>query len=463
MFSEKEWDRKSQRGRLKLRMVIFCDKYVSPASWTATRHCRLEVIELFKPGVVRTLRNVKRGALLLLSIFICAFVIGPVAYAAGAATSATPPDRSPAAPVAATLSAITGIAISPLLGTGGYGAYQWFTAKDEAARAKLPWFAQMKFWLPALLLVGVCAAKDAMGATVPTGLKKPLDVLETFENKISALVAVGAVIPFTMDALSKLVLDSKGAALAATGEPGGLAMLQFGAIDFSWLLDVLTIPFGVTVFVVVWMAAHAINVLILLSPWGAIDAALKLARTGVLGLLTLTSAINPWVGAALSLVIILVAWLIAGWSYRLTMFGSIFCWDFFTGRSGRFTPRENDNKMFSGPGFTDLPVRTRGRLVQRTEGGLEFFYRPWPWLPERRATVPVGAPGLAVGRGLFFSTVMTEESVDIFLLPPRYRGHEETLARAYLLGGGVREAGLRKAWSALRDLVGGRAAQPQLT
>lgn len=411
---------------------------------------------------MRTICEVKRATPLLLFTFICALVIAPIAYAAGAA-SAAPSDRSPAAPVAGAISAITGIAISPLLGTGGYGAYQWFSAKDETARAKLPWFAQMKFWLPALLLVGLCAAKDAMGAAVPTGLKKPLDVAETFENKISGLVAAGLVIPFTIDAFSKLLVGSKGAMLDMAGASGGLAMLPVGAIDFSWALDVLTVPFVVVVFAVVWMASHAITVLILLSPWGAIDAVLKLARTGVLGLLTLSSTINPWLGAAFSLVIILVAWLIAGWSYRLTVFGSIFCWDFFTGRSGRFTPRENDNKMFSGAGFTEIPVRTRGRLVQRTGGGLEFFYRPWPWLPERRVVVPGSAAELAIGRGLFFSTIVAGESAAVFLLPPRYRGHEEMLARAYLLGGGVQEAGLRKAWSALRDLLGGKAAQPRLT
>src|SRR6185295_4281527 len=108
---------------------------------------------------------------------------------------------SPAAPIATALSTITGIAISPLLGTSGYGAYKWFTAKDDAARAALPWYAQVKFWLPALLLVGVCAAKDTFGAMIPTGLKKPLDVLETVENKISGLVAACAVIPFAIDAM----------------------------------------------------------------------------------------------------------------------------------------------------------------------------------------------------------------------------------------------------------------------
>ena len=42
-------------------------------------------------------------------------------------------------------------------------------AAIDAARAKLPWYAQWSFFGPALLLVGACAAKDALGAVVPPG------------------------------------------------------------------------------------------------------------------------------------------------------------------------------------------------------------------------------------------------------------------------------------------------------
>lgn len=50
----------------------------------------------------------------------------------------------------------------------------------------------------------------------------------------------------------------------------------------------------------------------------------------------------------------------------------------------------------------------------------------------------------------------------LFLLPPRYRGHEEALAGACRMGGGVRDAGLRKGWGVLRELFGGAAAKAQV-
>ena len=391
-----------------------------------------------------------------------AVIVAPFAFAASApAPTAAKSDRSPAAPLAAAVSTVTGIAISPLLGTGAYGAYQWFTTKDDAARAALPWYAQMKFWLPALLIVAACAAKDAAGVALPPGLKKPLDVLELVENKATGLVAAGAVVPFTMATVSKLIVGGGTAATGAAFPASGFAMIHVASLDLSWLLNVLTIPFGIAMFALVWMASHAINVLILLSPWGAIDAALKGARTALLGLLTLTAAINPWLGAALSVVVIIVAYFVAGWAFRLTVFGTVFCWDFFTVRHARFVPQENDNGMFSGGNLPGVHVRTYGRLVQRTAGGLEFVYHPWLWLPVKIAQVPVDNAALTVGKGLFFSSVFADGAGTLFLLPPRYRGHEETVARAYLMGGGVRDAGLRKAWSVVKELFGGTGAKTQ--
>lgn len=390
-------------------------------------------------------------ALLLLSL-VFTLVLAPMAFAAATLTE-TPKDRSPAAPLASAVSTVTGIAISPLLGVGAYGAYQWAVAKSDAEKAALPWYAQWTFFVPALLLVGACAGKDTLGTVLPPGFKKPLDVIETIENKVSGLVAAGAVVPLSMSTLSKWVLGGGSAAADQATHTGGLGMILLGTADWSWLLSLATVPFGVAMFALVWLASHAINVLILLSPWGAIDAALKAARTALLGLLTLSAAINPWVGALLSLVVIVVAYWVAGWAFRLTVFGTVFCWDVVSGKKNRFAPAENGNPVFSGGSLPGVPVRTYGRLARRSADQLEFTYRPWLVMPERSAQVPVAGGQLAVGRGLFFSTIDVESGSAMFLLPPRYRGHEEALARACQFSG-VRDAGLRKAWGALKELFG---------
>ena len=402
--------------------------------------------------------------LLLVTLLV---IIVPFAMAAVANAPAKSSDFSPGAPIASVLSTVTGIAISPLLGTGAYGAYQWVTADGEAARGKLPWFAQPSFWLPALLIVAACAAKDAFGAAVPTGMKKPLDVLETIENKFSGLIAAGAVIPFAMSAMTKLLFADGGAKVQAAVIPllasSGLATIQLSAVDLTWLVNILTVPFGVAVFLLVWLASHAINVLILLSPWGAIDGMLKVARTSLLGLVTLSATINPSIGAALSVAVVIVAYFVAGWSFRLMIFGAVYSWEFVTRRCRRFTPADNENKMFVGAGFEAVPIRTYGRLVKAPTGELKFYYRPWLFLAERVADVPAARRDLGVGEGVFFSDIVEEETGrTLFSLPPRYRGHEELVARCYGLEHGVCPAGLHKAWSELREMLGGRAMKKEL-
>lgn len=400
---------------------------------------------------------------LLLSLLLVVTPFGIAAASAPAPAAAPAPakkDASPAAPIAAAISTVTGIAISPLLGTSGYGAYKWFTAKDDAARAALPWFAQVKFWLPALLIVGACALKDSFGAMVPTGLKKPLDMLETIENKFSGLVAAGAVVPFAMDTLSGMLFAGLPAPVAPALAHSGVAAIHLAAFDLTWLLNLLTVPFGIAVYVLVWLASHAINVLIILSPWGAIDAGLKAARTGLLGLITISATMNPWISAILSLVVIVLAYFVAGWAFRLTIFGSIFTWEFVTRRRNRFTPAASDNAMFAGAHLDGVPIRTYGRLVPAANGGLEFVYRPWLFLAPRTKVVATPAARLAVGTGAFFSDLIDADDRTVFTLPPRYRGHEESLARLCAFAG-VRPIGLHKAWSQLREMLGGKAVKAE--
>ncbi|HEY9247601.1 MAG TPA: hypothetical protein VIO38_00640, partial [Rariglobus sp.] len=328
-------------------------------------------------------------------------------------------------------------------------------------KAALPWYAQWSFLVPAFVIVGICAAKDSLGAVLPPGLKKPLDVLETIENKASGLVAAGAVVPFTMNALSRMIVAE--APLPPVVGSTGLAAIQLGVVDGAWLLNVLTIPLGIAAFLLVWMAAHAINGLILLSPWGAIDAVLKGARTMLLGLIVLAATLNPWISAALSLIIIGLAFLVAGWAFRLTVFGAVFSWEFLTLRKHRFTPSEKENRLFSGNRLVrqGVPMRTYGRLVDEPENGrLTFAYKPWLVLPEQTVTVTLTTP--SVGKGLFFSTIRDEERTS-FVLPPRYQGHEEEIVHIYRLEGGVQDAGLLKAWGTLRELFGGGAARAQVT
>jgi hypothetical protein len=385
-------------------------------------------------------------------LLIAAFFALP--FAANAAnSSAKSEDPNPQAKkLCETISEITGVAISPLLGVSAIGAYDYFKAQTDAEKARLPWFANPWFWVPALLLVGACFVKDSAGIAMPAVLKKPFDVAETIEHKISGLVATAAFVPIA--AAIFRAPDQTGASLASLG---------LATIDLHWLYNALIVPVAMAAFVIVFLASNAINILILLSPFTIVDAALKAFRTMILASVVGTAAIgslthNPWFGAAWALIIILFSWLIAGWSLRLSHFGWTFIWDFVTGRKNRFRPDPKENKMFLGAKMQKVPTRTYGKLLRNDQGELVFVYHPWLVLPPRSLLLPTG--NYESGRGLFYSEILQVEGDSLktaFLLPPHYLGHEEEVAKIYSFSG-TRDVGIRAAWAWLKSLFGGRRA-----
>ncbi len=361
--------------------------------------------------------------------------------------SSTDTTDKPGVEMAKTLSEITGVAISPLLGVSVVGAVQYYHAKTEEQKAKLPWFASPAFFWPAGIVVALCFLKDTGGLVLPTALKKPFDVLETIEHKISGLVATGAFVPIAV----KLMHDS-GVSTSS------FSSLGFAAIDAHWLYNLIMTPVAMVLFFIVFLASNAINILILLSPFSTVDTALKTFRTTVLASVVASAWVNPWLGAMWAAIIVVVSYFIAGWSFRLSHFGLEFIWDYATFRSVRFTPDAKENKMFLSRKINKVPARTYGKLSRNDQGNLVLKYHPFLVLPRRTLVLPEGK--YETGRGLFYSEILRVEgdlTKTMILLPPRYRGHEDQVVKIYSLAG-AREVGLRAAWSWLKGVFGGGAA-----
>lgn len=356
---------------------------------------------------------------------------------------------TPGVELARTFSEVTGIAISPLMGAAGVGVWKYAHTRPEA-RAALPWYAQPWYWAPAIILVGLCALKDCSGIVLPTALKKPLDVAELFENKLSALVATGAIVPLAIRAAA--LLEDPGTVAARTAG-GHLAM-----IDVSWLGSAVAVPALLLIFGAVWIVSHTVHVFIALSPFGALDALLKFGKTAMLASVVATSWVNPWLGAGWAAVIALVCLRLAGWAFRLTVLGSIFGLDVLTFRSRRFRPGEHPLPAFAGSRLGRAHRRSYGRLSVTGDGRVQFSWRPWLVLPIRREFVT--ARDCWVGDGLLYNEIRRDHGSGarlLFLLPPRCNGHEEPIADLYQFGG-VRPAGFRALWAWLRSLFPGARA-----
>jgi hypothetical protein len=356
---------------------------------------------------------------------------------------------------------VTGVAISPLMGVGAVGAYHYYKTSPDKRRS-LQWFAQPWFWVPALVLVAFVALKDVAGTAAPTALKKPFDVAEAIENKISGLIAVGAFVPLVISIFPDA--PGTGSGLIPGADINGYA---FAAVSGSSVGNALLTPLAMLAFAFVWLASHAINMLIILSPFTIVDSALKSFRLAILGLLTGASFASPYLGAAIGVAIIIVSYFIAGWSFRLTTFGTAYIWDYVTFRRCRFQPGTESNWMFTARRVGKAPVRTLGKLVRLANGKLRFDYRPWLFLKRRSFDVPQAH--YAVGRGLFCPEIDRVDEANltaVFVLPPRYLTHEESLSRAYGFDG-VRDVGLLKGmkamWKWLKGLAAPRQEQPAPT
>jgi hypothetical protein len=136
----------------------------------------------------------------------------------------------------------------------------------------------------------------------------------------------------------------------------------------------------------------------------------------------------------------------------------VFIWDFFTGRKTASSPMRRRTECSSAQKWKKSPTRTYGKLARNDKGELVFNYRPWLILPPRTLVLPSAITKPAAD---FFTPrslrVEGGAAKTVLLLPPRYRGHEEALAKIYNFAG-TRDVGLRAAWAWFKSLFSGKTA-----
>ncbi|MCW1914604.1 hypothetical protein OJ996_13535 [Luteolibacter sp. GHJ8] len=338
---------------------------------------------------------------------------------------------------------ITGVAISPLLGVSSVGAWRYWHSPAEV-RSALPWFCQPWAWGTGFVLLGLCFLKDSLGTAVPGVLKKPFDMVELFENKLSATVASASFVPVVATQMAEHFKAEHPEVVVPTA---ALIGASFAGIDVLWLF----VPLSILAFLLVWICSHAINVLIILSPFSTVDAVLKVARASLLASVGLVYAIAPWLAAALCLVIIAIAAWLAPSALRLAIFGARFSADILLPWRGKRRATPEAPHAFTLGSLGGLPARTGGRLIVLEDGSTVFRYRRWCILDERSVSLPEGSR--VVAKGILSPSLVhrhddtTEREMLLFL--PRYRGHEDAIA-GHMKCHGVRDHALTRGFAAVK-------------
>ena len=363
---------------------------------------------------------------------------------------ATP--RLPGVELAETVTQLTGVAISPLLGVSSVGAWRYYHT-PEGNRHLLPWFCHPYIWIAGLSLVALCFLKDVFGTVAPPLIKKPLDMAELFESKGSALVASAAFVPVVVSQLATFNQPVSDASFGAVPHVHFAAVL---ILPWSQILihGIFLIPLAIIGFLTVWLSFHAINVLIALSPFGVVDAALKFFKMGLLSTVVASSFISPWLGLAVCLVILLISAAIAPWALRLTVFGTLFSLDYFRfrDRKRRAEVDVSELRCFTARSFDGLPARTYGRLTRNESGELVFSFRSLLVLPRR--SLPLSPGAVALSKGLFCPILLHGASSaqrlrPLVIMMPRYRSQEAAIASHFGFGD-IRDGTILKGLKAIR-------------
>ncbi|MGD9419782.1 MAG: hypothetical protein Q7R22_012655 [Verrucomicrobiota bacterium JB025] len=354
--------------------------------------------------------------------------------AAAPATPATPApafpqtDRLPGIDLAEGISQITGTAISPLLGVSTVGAWKYFNTPAQS-RHHLPWFCHPYAWGFGFCILSLCFIKDLLGPGTPALIKKPLDMAETFEDKVSALVATAGFVPYIASQMAETLssIEPTTGAIAHSGMHLATAM---PIASLNGTAALILVPLSMVSFLVVWMTAHGINVLISLCPFVWLDGFMKLGKLILLSLIPIAYAIAPWLGAAICIAILVAATILVRPSFRLTMFGTIVAGDIIFPWFRKNAARPATPHAFIAHRSTGLPIRTCGRIHRSDTGDLVFSHRPWLVMPAKTTTLPGDRHALVKGL-LFPSLLHTPDSGDttrLVMLAPRYRSHVDEIA-----------------------------------
>jgi hypothetical protein len=389
-------------------------------------------------------------SLLLLFLSVGALLSGPLlSQDATPPASPAPPvvlppassgaDRLPGVALAEGITQITGVAISPLLGVCGVGTWQYFSSTPEQ-RLALPWFCHPLAWGIGFGILSLGLLKDVFGAALPAILKKPLDLVELFEDKLSALVASAAFLPFLTSELmsrfgsTRIESTTETSALATTG----LAAITPAILEAPGYLALLILPFSLIAFFAVWLTSHSLNVLLLLSPFSILDLFLKVSRVLVLGAMGLLYFISPLLAAILCGIVIAIAIYLAPRSFRLCVFGTVMSVDFLRSLIRKGAGSGKTRAFLARQSSAILPARTFGTLTRNNQGRIVFSSRFLLVGPRRILTLPVGE-NLSMQKGFLFPSVRVRlddsEKTDTLLhLLPRHRHDLEAVAATLGIG-----------------------------
>jgi hypothetical protein len=203
------------------------------------------------------------------------------------------------------------------------------------------------------------------------------------------------------------------------------------------------------IFAVVWMSFNAVDTLVMLCPFGPVELISKLIKGMILVLILALAALSPILALILCAVIILIATKVAGWAYRVTIFGFVLIHDLLIPGSARKRIDLSAPHAFVKCKAKKIPTRTYGRITNEPEG-LVFRYRPIFFAPKKKVILPSAERYIV--KGILTSGMDDSVKTKQFCkatFPPRYKKQEEAIAASLGITD-IRDCSLIRGWKGFK-------------
>ena len=298
-------------------------------------------------------------------------------------------------------------------------------------------------------------------------IKKPLDAAEELTASFPALLGLVLILPGLMEALSPSVAESVQAMLDSAGPTQVYAASDYGGYDHtppmhvasdsessasatavstlaSMLGQAIVALTGAIIYCAVWLLSNTLTILCLIVP-APLGPVVKSVRLILLGFLHTLSVYSPLCALFFSVIIIVVAFLVSRWAFKLLVWGGIYSFDLLTFSWRRHKPTSEPMAFVTGYGrkVLNVPKRTLGRLSMEN-GCLIFRYRLFLLFP-KAIELPLSNQ-MVIGRRMTSPLVLQRDEkrlIPLLAFRLSCRTHEELLAQHF---GGleIQEIGLKK-------------------
>lgn len=397
--------------------------------------------------------KLKKTIVLCVSLVLLVTALGTPAELVGAGASDSPTEAPATVTrgelIAREASIFIGTALSPILGLVTMGWIEFITVKKQDIA--VPWDASLWFVIPMTVLWVLIVLKETIGQLL-VFIVKIFDGIDFFLHKIIVFVALASRLPRLLEVL----LGPGGTEVSSTdgltfGLTKAAAAILPGA-PFAAAHTAASVAVGfvcLMIFLVVWLASSTVETACLISPVPLVATTLRIGRFLVIGGLALATVINPYLGAGYAFLVVVVSYFVSGWSFRLTIYGTIIGFDTLTMKHRRLDPEaEATVRAFSTSRIKGVAGKSYGHLTESGDG-LVFSYRPWLVLARRDVALPGDISTWRVAKGSVNPLVVRpgkkEGGFDeMFDLAPRYKSHEEMIAQKLSLNSEVPDLTLGK-------------------